>query len=354
MIQPQIPWWRTDLGQAEGDRLLQAIEGRCINQGRLCRELEERFETTLAVKHGVTCASGSAALVLALLACGVKPGDEVIVPAVTFIATAHAVKLIGAKVRLVDVLPDRPLIDPAAVASVIAPRTRAIIAVHLNGCACEMAALRSFGIPVIEDSAQAFCSRGPEGWLGTLGAAGTFSLSIAKLMTTGEGGFLVTNSYETAIAARRLRNQGVDAISDNVFAGFGFNFRLTDLQAAVGLAQFARLEQKIAAVRKIYQFYRGSVPGLNLLPVDLDAGEVPLWTQARFRKRETMIARLAENGIQARPFTPCLADSPHLEASGDFPNARCFASEVLTLPSGPDQTQADLERVASTLRAVLI
>lgn len=353
MSEPLIPWWRIDLGDAEAARLQQAIAVRCINQGRLCRELEERIEEKLHVPHAVTCASGSAALALALLACGVQAGDEVIVPAVTFIATAHAVQLVGARVRLADVRPDRPLLDPAAVAAVITPRTRAIVAVHLNGCGCEMAALRRFGIPVVEDAAQAFCSRGPEGWLGTLGEAGIFSMSIAKLMTTGEGGVLVTRHGATATAARRLRNQGVDVIADNVFDRFGFNFRLTDLQAAVGLAQFERLAQKIAAVSNVYRFYRDAVPGLPLLPVTLEAGEVPLWTQVQTPDRAGLLARLAARGIQARPFNPCLADSPHLGSTGEFPNARRFATEVLTLPSGPDQPRADLERVAQVLREVL-
>ena len=349
----RIPWWRTDLGREEADRLGQAVFDRTINQGRLCRELEERIAQRLGANHVITCASGSAALALALLACGVKPGDEVIVPAATFIATAHAVLLVGGRVCLVDVLPDRPLIDPAAVAAAITPRTRAIIAVHLNGGGCDIGALKRFGLPVIEDSAQAFCSRGTESWLGTSGAAGTFSMSIAKLLTTGEGGFLVTGDDATAVAARRLRNQGVDLIGDNVFNRFGFNFRLTDLQAAVGLVQLDRLDDKIGAVTEVYRFYREALPGLSLIPVDLQGGEVPLWTQAMSGDRDRLQVSLAARGIQLRPFNPCLADCEHLRTPGDFGNARRFAAQGFTLPSGPNQPRADLEEVVTALNEVM-
>ncbi|MBU0481262.1 MAG: DegT/DnrJ/EryC1/StrS family aminotransferase [Proteobacteria bacterium] len=353
MSEHLIPWWRIDLGDSEAESVRQAINARCINQGKLCREFEERVEARLNVGHAVTCANGSAALFLALLSCGVEPGDEVIVPAVTYIATAHAVKLAGARVRLVDVQEDRPLLDPVAVGRAITPLTRAIIAVHLNGCACDINGLRRYGLPVIEDAAQAFCSRGPDGWLGTLGDAGAYSMSIAKIMTTGEGGFMVSNNRNTAGAARCLRNQGVEVIADNVFDRFGFNFRLTDIQAAIGLAQFAQLPRKIEAVRNVYRFYREAVPGLHILPVDLDGGELPLWTQGVSSNRDFLISRLGEQGIQVRPFNPCLADSPQLEATGDFPNARRFAEQVFTLPSGPDQSGEDLEKVARALREVV-
>lgn len=349
----RIPWWRTDLGRAESDRLSQAIFDRTINQGRLCRELEERIARQLEVNHVISCSSGSGALALGLMACGVKPGDEVIVPAATFIATAHAVLLVGGRVKLVDVMSDRPLIDPEAVSAAITPQTRAIVAVHLNGAGCDISALKRFGLPVIEDSAQAFCSKGKQGWLGTSGAIGTFSMSIAKLMTTGEGGFLVTGDEATAVAARRLQNQGVDVIGDNVFNRFGFNFRLTDLQAAVGLVQLDRLDDKIRAVTDVYRFYRDALPGLSLIPVDLQGGEVPLWTQAMSRDRDRLQVSLEERGIQLRPFNPCLADCDHLRTPGDFVNARRFAAEGFTLPSGPDQPRADLEEVANALREVM-
>lgn len=178
-------------------------------------------------------------------------------------------------------------------------------------------------------------------------------MSIAKLMTTGEGGFLVTGDEARAGAARRLRNQGVDVISDNVFNQFGFNFRLTDLQAAVGLVQLDRLDDKIRSVTDVYRFYRDALPGLSLIPADLQSGEVPLWTQAMAKDRDRLQAHLEERGIQLRPFNPCLADCDHLRTPGDFVNARRFAAEGFTLPSGPDQPRADLEEVVMSLSEVL-
>lgn len=137
-----VPWWNTELGEAEIDGVAKAILGRHINQGELCSELERQLAQRLGVPHVAMTTSGSAALALSLMACGVGRDDEVILPALSYIATAHAVLLAGARVRLVDVRPDRPLIDPALIEAAITPRTKAILPVHLNGAACNMAAIR--------------------------------------------------------------------------------------------------------------------------------------------------------------------------------------------------------------------
>lgn len=356
----RIRWWQTEIGDDEIAYVAAAIRQRHINQGEECRALESALSGYLDIPHVILTSSGSVALLLALKACGVGPGTEVILPALTFIAPAHAVLWLGARVRLVDVDPVRGLIDPAAVMQAISPCTRAIVAVHLNGRAAPVAALqRAVGgrpIAVIEDCAQALGSMHAGQPLGSGGVAAAFSMSLTKLITTGgEGGFVATSDDRLAQHLRRLRNQGVQAIASNVFPELGFNFRLTDIQAAFGRAQFAKVASRIAALRRVQARYGALARELScieLLGVDEAAGELPLWAEVLCAERATVIEALARRGIEAKPFHPCLAMSPHLEASGRFPNAERFAARGLVLPSGPALVDEDFDAVAGVLRAL--
>lgn len=352
-----VPWWKTDFGEPEIQQVATAIRQRQINQGAISEDLARRLADCLQVPHVAMTSSGSSALLISLLACGVGPGDEVIVPAVTFIATAHAVLLTGARVKLVDVQRRAPVMDSEQLAAAVTPRTKAIIPVHLGGVACAMPAIRDVaarhGLKVIEDAAQAFTSRGDEGFLGTLADAGTFSMSLTKLIPTGEGGFIATTSDETYQRILRLRNQGVHCIADNMFDEFGFNLRFNDILASIGSAQLDRLEEKRAAVCRIYHYYQdelSDLPFLRMMEVDTQHGELPLWSQIVCAERDDVMARLQRQGIQARPFHPCLADSKHLQQTGEFPAARFYARHALTLPSGPDQTDDNLRRTVGALR----
>lgn len=355
----RIPWWRTDLGDAEVDAVTRAIRERHVNHGPVCGELEARLAEVLSVPHVTVTTSGSISLLLSLLACGVGPGDEVIIPAATFIAPAHAALLLGAKVRLVDVLPDRPLIDPRAVGAALSSRTKAVVAVHLNGRACDIDAIRTAvsgsGARVIEDGAQALQSRGPRGWLGTRSDLGAFSMGVTKLITTGEGGFVVTTDAAMHERLTKLRNHGVLAIADNVFDDLGCNFRLTDMQAAVGLAQLKQLPEKTAALRRLYRLYADGlkdVPGIDLLEVHVDDGELPLWAEVVCERRDEVRSQLAARGIGAKAFHPALSRSAHLDG-GEYPNAERFASTGLTLPSGPNQREEDVREVVAALREIV-
>lgn len=354
-----VPWWFTDIGDEEIDAITNAIRLRRIQCGTVCAKLERQLAQHLDVPHVVTSASGSAALAMALLACGVEPGDEVIIPAATFIATAHACLLIGARVRLVDVLPERPLIDPGCIEAAVTGKTSAIIPVHLNGAICDMEAILAVaerhGLKVIEDAAQAFASRSARGYAGTQGDAGAFSMSIAKMIATGEGGFVAVRNEQTYERLLRLRNQGILSFSTNVFDEFGFNFRLTDVLAAIGLAQVEKLPRSIEAIRHLHSFYEQELADLDylkLLESRPDEGELPLWAIVLCSDRDRVVALLEERGIQTRAVNPCLGDSPHLAANGKYPNAERFAAMGLRLPCGPDQSQENLERTVEALHDI--
>lgn len=353
---PEVPWWNVHLGDTEIDAVSAAIRARHVNQGKLCRFFEERMANLLGTPCTVTSSSGSSALVLSLLAHEIGPGDEVILPAHTFIATAHAVQLVGARPVLADVQQDRPLLELAAVERSLNSRTRAVIPVHLNGAACDTGALirrlRPRGIVVIEDAAQALMSRGPDGMLGTVGDAGAYSLSMTKLITTGEGGLVAFHDERLIESARAFRNQGTRQVSGNVFDRFGFNFRFTDLQAAMALVQIDVLDARVDRMKAVHSFYTrhlSDLPFLKVLPVHSERGEVPLYSQVLCSSRERVIRFLAEHAVETRAFHPSLSDSPHLASNGDFPNAERFSRLGLTLPSGPDQTTENLERTVSLL-----
>ena len=186
MADAGVPWFRVDLGSHEIERVGGAITSRHVTMGPESEEMEHRLAGFLDVPEVVLVNSGASALLVALAACGVGPGDEVVVPALSFIATAHAPMLLGARVRLADVLPDRPLMDPDSLESVVTSRTRAIVPVHLNGRGADLDRIMSFarhrGIAVVEDAAQALGSRDAQGRsLGTRSDAGCFSFGITKL-----------------------------------------------------------------------------------------------------------------------------------------------------------------------------
>jgi perosamine synthetase len=357
MTDPVVRWWRTDLGDDESGAVAAAIRGGRVNFGREGEAFEEELARYIGAPHALATTSGSVALLLALRDCGVGPGDEVIVPALTFIAPAHAALWLGATVRLIDVLPHSPLLDPRRIAAALTPRTKAIICTHLNGRAADVAAIRAAAgpVPVIEDCAQALGSSSGARRLGTLGAVATFSFSISKLITTGEGGMLAVSEPERRLRLAKLRNHGTLRIADNVFRELGLNFRLTDLQAAIGRAQLRAVDTKISKLRSVFACYRDMLDGLpfiRLLDRDRPAGEVPLWVEAVCAERDKVVAELRRRGIEAKPFHPCLSDSPHLRARGVFPNAQRFAAEGLILPCGPDQDTGSLERVGAGLRQI--
>jgi len=359
MSAPAIPWWKTTLGEEEAQAAAAAIRERHIHGGEFCRLLEARLAERLGVHGVLLTTSGSAALLLALMAAGVGCGDEVIVPGLTFIAGAHAALLLGANVRLADVTPGRPVIDPEQVGALLGPRTRAIVAVHWDGIGCDIDALRAVvegtRVAVVEDTAQGLFSRAGGHYLGTRGDYAAFSLGITKLLTTGEGGFVIARNEDAREKLFKLRNQGTVVISENVFNEPGFNLRFTDIQAAVGLVQLDRAPERMEAVRKVYRHYRAGLAGLShltVIEVREEAGELPLWTEALCSDRGAVISALREKGIQANPFHPSLGASAHLGPPRRLPATEYWADHGVILPSGTDQSPEARDLVIQILRGL--
>jgi perosamine synthetase len=357
----KITWWRTSVGDEARDRVISTIGAENFSDGPVTRALEREFATALGVPHALLVPSGSAALLLALLACDVGPGDEVIVPDVTWVATAHAAALLGAKVRLVDTRPDLPLMDVTLVEPLIGPKTRVIMPVHLNGRQVDMVALVALaarhGVRIVEDAAQAIFSKAAAGKAGTIGDIGCYSLGMTKLISTGQGGLVVTRDAALHDKLHAAKYHGVTTDHEGIetYSSLGFNFKFNDVAAAVGFDQVLNADDRIAAVCRIYEAYEdglANLPHLRLLAVDLAAGEVPLWTEIRTPHREALYHYLAQRGIMTRRLHPPLHLAPHLsDDQSRFPCAIKLSAEGLCLPCGPAQSMSNVERVIETLRS---
>lgn len=358
IIANRISWWRTDFGQAEIDNLREAICKEMVSQGSLTEKFEKEIARNLGVPFAVVTTSGSVSLLMSLLAIGIKAGDEVIVPNRTWIATAHAVLFAGAKVVLVDVEKDIPLIDAKQIRKKITSKTKAIIPVHLNGRSVEMETIeqiaKQYNLKIIEDACQAFYSKNKHGFLGTQSILGCFSLGVTKLISTGQGGVIVTKDQEFYEKLKLLRNHGVVDNFTDTWNQLGFNFKFTDLLAAVGLAQINRVKDRVEHVLELYKRYAEALEDLSflkLIPVDFVEGEIPLYVEAISPVREKLCQFLNSSGIQCRPLPPNLDISGYIPNDHRFPNSKLFAEQGFYLPCGPAQPLATVEIVRKALKS---
>jgi len=352
----KIHWWYTEIGEAEKSQVLSAFDRKCFSLGRFTQEFEDRFARILGARYAVATTSGTAAITMALLAAGIEPGDEVIIPDLSWIATANATAILGTKVVLVDCLPDLPLIDPHEVKQKITPHTKAIIPVHLNGRSCRMDKLLEVAdganITLIEDACKALASNTPQGYLGTLGDMGCFSLGMISLVSTGYGGVVVTSDKSLRHKLILIRNQGVPKTGHEKYETMSFNFKISDILTAIGIGQLSRLSEKLDHVHKVYQRYVDGLSSLSyiqVIAVDVASGEVPLCAEVRSGYREEIIAYLDEHGVEALRFHLPLHRAPYLRNTGDFPNASRFAREGFILPCGPSQPMENVDRCLELL-----
>lgn len=318
----------------------------------------------LGCEHVVATTSGTTAIFLALAALGVGVGDEVIVPDVTFIATANAVTLTGAKPILVDIEPERLTLDPQCTEKSITSRTKAIVPVHVSGRAADMGAIldiaKRHGLFVVEDAAEAFLSKHKNRYLGTFGSAGCFSLSPNKTITTGQGGLVATDDDQLHVRLRELKDQGRPLRGtggDDAHNTVGFNFKLTNLQAAVGLGQLQDLQRRLDRMRTIYKSYAeglSQVKGVSVLPFCIEAGEVPQWTDVLIDRCAEVYNHLAARGMRGRRFWHPLHTQKPYEMSGNlFPNSVNQVPHAMWLPSAFTLSDADVMTVCHEIREFL-
>ncbi|WP_244252966.1 DegT/DnrJ/EryC1/StrS family aminotransferase [Micromonospora antibiotica] len=368
MTDDRYPVARPSLSDLEERYVVDALRsGWVSSQGPYLNAFEDRFARRCAAGTAVATANGTVALHLVLAAAGIGPGDEVIVPALTYVATANAVAYCGARAVCVDVLPQSWCVDPAAVRAAIGPRTRAVVAVDLYGHPADYPALRALcqrhGLLLVADAAESFGATVDGHPTGSLADATTFSFFGNKVITAGEGGCVTTSDEALAARMRLLRNQGMDPQRRYYFPVLGYNYRMTNLAAALLCAQLERADDIIArrdAVIAGYETQLADEPALAAQHVVAGVRRAP-WMAAFLvgpagdaTSRDTVALALDRLGVETRPF---FVPIPELPAHHD-PQAYCpvtvdLSRRGINLPTYPELTDAGVKTVVERVRAAL-
>ncbi|HXG76866.1 MAG TPA: DegT/DnrJ/EryC1/StrS family aminotransferase [Gaiellaceae bacterium] len=346
---------RPDVGDAELAAVAEVLRSGQLTMGPAVDAFEAAVAQAVGTAHAAAVSSGTAALHLALLALGVGPGDEVVVPAYTFPATANTVRLAGARAVLADVDPDTFLVDPAAVAAALTPRTRAVVAVHLFGRPVEWEALQTAvpqEVALLEDAAGALGARYRGTPCGALGVAGCLSFHPRKIVTTGEGGAVTTDEAALDAAVRRLRHHGWETPGE--MPAPGFNYRLPDVLCALGLPQLARLEELLRARERVAGWYAERLAELVLVPGAAE-GDRHGWQAyvVQLDRRDEALAALRAAGIEAQIGTWAVHRLAPYRDQGSFPGADRAFERALALPFAATTTEAEVERVCEVLTRVV-
>lgn len=339
---------RPHLGGRELEYLTEAVgTGWISSQGPLVRRFEQEFAAYNGMAHGVACSSGTAALTLALRALGIGPGDEVIVPEFTMIASAWAVTYTGATPVFVDCLDDLT-IDPDLIEAKINERTKAIMPVHVYGRQCRMTEIMKiayeYNLRVVEDSAEAH-------GVMPVGDIACFSLFANKIITSGEGGVCVTNDAHLAAQMAHLRGMAFSKEHNFIHKKLAYNFRMTNMQAGIALAQIERIDEILAARKQLEEYYDKGLEGITGI-TKMPPREVLWMYDLRAERREELMAFLAGRGIETRYFFQPMSRQPmYYDAGWASLNAAKFAADGLYLPTYVGLTEADQDKIVTEIRA---
>jgi perosamine synthetase len=364
----RIPLTEPVLGEEELRNVVSALRSGWISSlGEFIGEFERAFAAFCGAREGIAVSSGTAALHLALAAVGVGPGDEVLVPSLTFVATANTVRYCGATPVFVDSDPATWGMETGDLEHRLSRRTKAIVPVHLYGHPCDMDPIlevaRRRGLAVVEDAAEAHGALYRGRRVGALGAIGCFSFYGNKIITTGEGGMCVTDDPALAERLRLLRDHGMDPKRHYWHEIVGYNYRMTNLQAAVGVAQVKRLPEFVEKKRRLAGWYAESLARLAR------SGKVRLHPEAPWAKsvfwmysvlvddarvsRDEVRGRLRDRGVDTRPFFHPVHALPPYAAGQRLAVAEDLGARGLNLPSGVALEREQVERVARALSLVL-
>ncbi len=366
----QIQLAQPDIGSREEELVLEVLRSGRLSLGPMGERFERELAAWLGVEDAVMVSSGTSALHLGVRALGWGEGDEVLTSPFSFVASANCLLYEGAKPVFCDVDPVTLNLDPAAVAAAVGERTRGILPIHIFGFPAAMAELEALaarhGLGVLEDACEAIGARDSEGRaVGARGNLATFAFYANKQMTTGEGGMIVPAGPEVAARLRSERNQGrATDMGWLDHSGLGFNYRLSDLAAALGVAQVEKLDsllERRAAVARMYEQRLAGIEGVEV-PLAARGEERRSWFVYVVRladdvDRDAVIARLAERGVASKAYLPCIHLFPHLRAlgyrEGQFPVAEAASAHSLALPFFPALGEGEVDRVCQKLAAAL-
>ena len=354
-----------DLSGNEEAYVAEAVRSGWVSStGQFLERFEREFAAACGTTHALACSSGTTALHLALAGLGVGPGDEVIVPATTFVATANAVRFCGGTPVFVDIDPDTWCLDPRGVAAAVGRRTKGIVPVHLLGHPADMDALAELaaehGLWMVEDAAEATFATHRGRPVGSLGEAAIFSFFGNKIITSGEGGAVTCSHEDLVRRMRMLRGHGMDPERKYHFPEVGFNYRMSNVTAALACGQFERRELLLARRREIVRRYEDrlqGVPGLIFRRDAAWAGTVPWLFAVQVEAEEFGLDRdglarsLADRGIETRPLFPPLHRLPryHRGHRGSLPHAERLGATGIMLPTHPLMTADDTDFVCAAV-----
>ena len=344
---------RPDIGEAELAAVAEVLASGQLTMGPRVGAFESALAHAVGTAEAVAVSSGTAAIHLALLALRIGAGDEVIVPAYTFPATANAVELCGARAVLVDVDPETFLVRPELVADAVTFRTRAVLAVHLFGRPVAWEELQT-AVPqevvLVEDAAGALGARYRGTPCGALGLLACLSFHPRKIVTTGEGGAVTTDEAELAEAVRRLRHHGIASRGPMDIAAPGLNYRLSDVLCALGIPQLERLESLLAARERVAGWYTERLEHLVRTP-SADEGDRHGWQAyvVTLDRRDEALAGLRAEGIEAQIGTYAVHHLSAYRDRGRFPGADAAYARALALPLATTTTEHDVDRVSQAL-----
>jgi perosamine synthetase len=363
----QVPLARPVLGPEEEDAVLAVLRSGQLSLGPKLQEFERAFAGQVGVEHASAVSSGTAGLHLALRGVGVSDGAEVVTSPFSFVASANAVLFERARPVFADVDPVTLNLDPDAAAAAVTDRTTAILPVHLFGYPADIPAFERLGLPIVEDACEALGAVHGDGRpVGSRGHPAVFGFYANKQITTGEGGMVTMGDPALKARIDSERNQGrAPDMGWLDHDRLGFNYRLSDIACALGLAQLERLDAMLAGRSRVAGLYRSALGGLEglSLPCEDTGGDRRGWfvfvvQVPRGRERDTVIRQLGERGIQSKPYMPAI----HLMSfyrerfghrEGEFPVCEDVAARSLALPFFPEMTEGQVTRVAEALGEIL-
>lgn len=356
----KIPIYQPRLQGNEKKYVNDCLETNWISsKGVYVAKFEQAFAEFVGVRHALTVSNGTVALHLALVALGVGPGDEVIVPTLTYIASVNAITYVGAKAVFVDSLPDTWQMDPEDVRRKITPRTKVILAVHLYGHPCAMPELQEIAtkhqVSLVEDCAEAIGSRIGGKHVGTFSDIGTFSFFGNKTITTGEGGMVVTDDETLADRMRHFKGQGLAAHREYWHDVVGYNYRMTNICAAIGLAQLEQVAFLLEEKKEIARLYRDGLAGIPVAFHEQHPGaEHSYWMCSILVEeagdREPLRGRLARAGVETRPLFYPVHTMPMYSANFQkHPVAESLGWRGINLPSWPGLTAAQIQGICDEI-----
>ena len=353
-----IPWWQVQFKQKDINSINRSIKSKHIGPGEETKKLEKKIKNLLKVKYCSMTTSGTAAIMLAIMTLGIKKGSEIIMPNRSWVSPANVLSFLGMKIKFIDMKKNSPIVDAELIRSKITKKTKLILLVHLNGRGGEVEKIKKItqkkNIFLIEDTSQAFMSKSNGNYLGSFSDISAYSLSMGKLASSGQGGFITTNNKKYYSIFNRIKNNGLKNNFETNWSNFGLNFKYTDIQASFVIPQIERIKKNIEKIKKNYEFMYDKIKEMkhiSLVESKVKDGEIPLYFECFSKKSKKIKKLLLKSGIPIRNAYPSLNKFKRFNNTDEFPNSKYFEKNTFFLPSGID-VKKNLKAIIITLKKI--